>query len=127
DYEREKWGWLARWVLRAGERWGVRWAHACIAVSKTIEELILKQHKRAFRIPNGVHRPSSDKGCVEQHGLEPGKYIVQVSRIVPEKRQLDLIRAFSRVKPAGWKLAIVGGAGGSQAYDERVRAEGKDV
>lgn len=127
DYEREKWGPFARLVLRLGERWGVRWSHACIAISRTIEELVHRHDRRAFRIPNGVGRPSESRGCVEQYGLSPGKYFVQVSRIVPEKRQLDLVRAFLLAKIGDWRLAIVGGPGGVDAYDARVRAEGKDV
>src|SRR5690606_9612518 len=78
-------------------------------------------------IPNGVDPPAASVGCVEPYGLTPEKYFLQVSRIVPEKRQLDLIRAFAQTNLDGWRLAIVGGAAGAAAYDARVRAEGKDV
>src|SRR5580658_1185296 len=46
DYEREKWGWFARWVLRLGERLGMRYSHARIAISKTIAALVLAQCQR---------------------------------------------------------------------------------
>ncbi len=45
---------------------------------------------------------------VRDLGLTPGRYVLQVSRLVPEKRQLDLIRAFTIAAPEGWKLALVG-------------------
>jgi glycosyltransferase involved in cell wall biosynthesis len=44
-----------------------------------------------------------------------------VSRIVPEKRQLDLIRAFALAHPPGWKLVLVGGAG-TDRYSREVLA-----
>lgn len=127
DYDREKWGALARLVLRLGERWGVRWSHACIAISKTIEDIVRAYDRPAYRIPNGVDRPAGSHGHVESYGLTARKYFLQVGRIVPEKRQLDLIRAFMRAKREDWRLAIVGGAAGAATYDAKVRAEGKDV
>ena len=56
---------------------------------------------------------------VERYGLMPGQYFLQVSRMVPEKRQLDLIQAYSSVRPRGWKLALVGGLD-SEAYSREV-------
>ena len=41
-------------------------------------------------------------------GLEPGRYVLTVGRLVPEKRQMDLLRAFSEAELSDWKLAIVG-------------------
>ena len=43
DYKREKWGPFGRWVLRLGERVGMRYSHARIAISKSIAELVLAQ------------------------------------------------------------------------------------
>jgi glycosyltransferase involved in cell wall biosynthesis len=39
-----------------------------------------------------------------------------VSRIVPEKRHLDLIDAFARADLVGWKLVLVGGSVHFDAY-----------
>jgi len=127
DYDREKWGPLARFVLRLGERWGARWSNACIAISKTIEQIVLAHDRQAIRIPNGVEPPAASVGCVEPYGLAAGKYFLQVSRLVPEKRQLDLIRAFAQARIEGWRLAIVGGGAGAAAYEQRLRAEAGDA
>jgi glycosyltransferase involved in cell wall biosynthesis len=124
DYDRDKWGPIARAALRFGERMGMRYANARIVISKVIADLVRSRHGQDSElIPNGVVVPELEAGTehVLGFGLEPGKYFLQVSRIVPEKRQLELIEAFRLVRPAGWKLALVGGLGGDN-YSKRVRA-----
>jgi glycosyltransferase involved in cell wall biosynthesis len=70
----------------------------------------------------------NERGLVDRHGLTPQRYIVQVSRLVPEKRQLDLIAAFKAAALPGWKLVLIGGAQGSQRYADLVakQYEGSD-
>ena len=111
DYDREKWSGFARWILRLGERVGMRFSNQCIAISKTTRGIIGKHHNRdSALIPNGVEIPELPATCatVREFDLTPGRYILQVSRFVPEKRQLDLIRAFTSAALPGWKLALVG-------------------
>jgi len=52
----------------------------------------------------------------------PGRVrsLVLVSRMVPEKRHLDLIDAFGRARLDGWKLALVGAADHADVYSRRV-------
>jgi glycosyltransferase involved in cell wall biosynthesis len=129
DYEREKWGPFARWVLRLGERVGMRHSHARIAISKTIADLVLAQYARdSYLVPNGVAavEPRADSEHVRRFGLEPGRFFLQVGRMVPEKRQLDLIRAFASANLQGWKLALVGALDGGR-YSQRVSADAKAV
>jgi glycosyltransferase involved in cell wall biosynthesis len=114
DYDRDKWGSFPKWVLRTGESLGMRCAHARIAISRVIQELIRSKYGRSSDlIPNGSVPVclQTDSGEIERFGLQRGRYFLQVSRIVPEKRQLDLIRAFRLARPPGWKLVLVGGAG----------------
>ena len=104
-------GFCCAYRLRAGEALGMRYADKRIAVSRSIGELITAKYgKPCDVIPNGVvfsdMPQQSDR--VAELGLEPGRYILTVGRLVPEKRQLDLLRAFSSVAIPGWKLAIVG-------------------
>lgn len=111
DYNREKWGWAARTVLKTGEAMGMRFANKRIAISRTIEALVAAKYgKSCDVIPNGVVLPDlpvrTDK--IAALGLEPGRYVLSVGRLVPEKRQLDLLRAFVSAGLDGWKLAIVG-------------------
>jgi len=128
DYEREKWGSLARSVLRAGESLGVRFANRRIAVSRVIADLICSKYgQESDLIPNGVPvtLPSTDTKFVESLGLEPGRYFLQVSRVVPEKRQLDLINAYARAAAPGWKLVLVGGTDAG-AYSRAVESAARD-
>jgi glycosyltransferase involved in cell wall biosynthesis len=124
DYDRDKWGRFARWVLRTGESSGVRYSHARIAISRVISELIRSRYGvESDLIPNGVMPVTlcTASEHVRELGLEPGKYVLQVSRIVPEKRQLDLIQAFKAAQLPGWKLVLVGG-GDSSNYCQEVQA-----
>jgi glycosyltransferase involved in cell wall biosynthesis len=122
DYEREKWGRLARYVLRTGERVGMQYANARIVISRVIAEHVRSKYRReSHQIPNGVAIPTRKPAPneLQRFGLEPGKYFLQVSRMVPEKRQLDLIRAYSTAGPLPWRLALVGKLDGSE-YARRV-------
>lgn len=124
DYERDKWGSFARFVLRAGESFGMRFADARIAISKVISDLVWSKYRRECDlVPNGVVRPEARSGIehVSRYGLVPGRYFLQVSRMVPEKRQLDLIDAFRTARPSNWKLVLVGDLG-RDAYSEKLRA-----
>jgi glycosyltransferase involved in cell wall biosynthesis len=125
DYDRDKWGPFARTVLRTGERAGMRWANARIAISRVIQDLIQHKYGRAAQlIPNGSVpvNPQRETDEIEKFGLQRGRYFLQVSRIVPEKRQLDLIRAFKLAQPPGWKLVLVGGIGTDRYAQEVVAA-----
>jgi glycosyltransferase involved in cell wall biosynthesis len=126
DYLREKWGVAARAVLRLGERFGMTLADERIVISRGLLELARTRYRRdATLIPNGVSEllPLQALGNVAKFGLTPGRYIIQVSRLVPEKRQLDLIAAFNAAALPGWKLLLVGGAHGAQQYADQVRAQ----
>ena len=124
DYDREKWGGFARFILRSGERFGALASQGRIAVSNGIRSSLVEAFgKPTTYIPNGVEIPGPvlDSDFVRALGATPGQYVLQVSRLVPEKRQLDLIEAFRRARLPGWKL-ILAGALTEDAYCARVRA-----
>jgi glycosyltransferase involved in cell wall biosynthesis len=124
DYLREKWHAPARAVLRLGERLGMSFADERIVISRSIHDLASnKYHRNTILIPNGVAdlQPVQSQSLLEKYGLTRHRYVIQVSRLVPEKRQLDLITAFKAAQLPGWKLLLVGGAQGSQRYADLVR------
>jgi glycosyltransferase involved in cell wall biosynthesis len=95
-----------------------------ICISRSIvDEAQRKYHRTAHLIPNGVAdlKPVETTALLEKYSLTRGRYVIQVSRLVPEKRQLDLIAAFKAARLPGWKLILVGGAQGSQRYADMVR------
>ena len=111
DYDRDKWGPFARLVLRAGERLGMKYSNARIVISKVIGDLVRANYGRdSVLIPNGVsiHEPSADTDQLSRHGLRAGRYFLHVGRMVPEKRQLDLIKAYRSLLPGDWQLVIAG-------------------
>jgi glycosyltransferase involved in cell wall biosynthesis len=123
DYQRQKWGRGAKFVLRFGESMGMRFAHRRIAISHGIRRLVLEKYGLdAAYIPNGVIMPAAAarSGTLEKFGLSPGRYVLLVSRLVPEKRHEDLIQAFANAGVPGWKLALVGGADHPDEYSTRV-------
>ena len=58
DYNRAKWGFLARQMLRAGEGWGVNAAHRVIAVSPSMADYLRERYPQSREkvryIPNGA-------------------------------------------------------------------------
>jgi len=118
DYDRQKWGGFAKWVLRTGEKLGARFAHSMITVSRTIRELMREKHAiTAEYIPNGVVLPEKIPSgpVLEKFGLTKGRYVLAVGRLVPEKGFHDLIGAFSR-SGSDWQLALVGDADHEDSY-----------
>lgn len=123
DYDREKWSGPAKFILRTGERLGVLFSDARIVISGVIRDLVKRKYGRdSDCIPNGVEiRAAVGPGeTLARFGLEAGRYLVNVSRMVPEKRHLDLIKAFDRAALDGWKLVLVGDLSADDAYIRQV-------
>lgn len=50
DYDRQKWGFVAKKILLLGERWAVRYANEVIVISEVINQLIQKNMVAMMRI-----------------------------------------------------------------------------
>ncbi|NBP78935.1 MAG: glycosyltransferase, partial [Proteobacteria bacterium] len=122
DWQREKWGKAAAWVLKQCEGPAAHFPDKTIVVSKTLCEHFKKTHgvDTAY-IPNGtmLPQPRAPKK-LPTLGLEPGKYILFVGRLVPEKGVHFLCEAFSKID-TDMKLALVGGLSFSQDYVNLLR------
>ncbi|HDN9008415.1 TPA: glycosyltransferase family 4 protein, partial [Aeromonas veronii] len=127
DYDRQKWGALAKWVLRLGERWAVRYASEVIVISEVINEAIRRQYDRqdAHLIYNGVKRvelPAVDKRelTLARFGLTAGSYLVAVGRFVEEKGLHDLIAAYRQLDTE-MPLVLVGDTDHPTPYSEHLQ------
>jgi glycosyltransferase involved in cell wall biosynthesis len=123
NYDNEKWGWPARAILRLGERAGMMFANARIAVSHGLARRMEDAYGVPLKmIPNGIPRARkvASTATLQAFGLQPKRYVLMVARIDEQKRQLDLIDAFGRIDRRGWKLAIAGAADHSGAYARSV-------
>lgn len=124
DYDRQKWGRLARKVLKAGERMGAKYANEVIAISQVIADILQREYGRSSNlIFNGVGKPVIPSSTTYLHslGLEPGRYAVAVGRFVKEKCFDQLITAFSATKQDGYKLAIAGDADHDDQYSRSLK------
>lgn len=113
DYDRDKWGILAKAVLKLGERMGCKFADDIIVISEVIQDLIARKYHRYERVHliyNGVPEPEicDYPEYFEELGIEKGKYVLGMCRFVPEKNLHHLIEAFKKLEAKGCKLVLAG-------------------
>lgn len=125
DYRRAKWGFVARQMLRLGERFALRSAHCLIAVSPSLTERLRAAYPavatRIRFIPNGVPElPAASGGALARLGLTPRGFILAIGRLVPEKGLHDLVDAHERAGDPR-TLVIVGGADHESSYAKQLR------
>ena len=101
DYDRDKWGFAAKTMLRLGERMGCMFANEVIVISEVINDLLVRKYGRrdCHLIYNGVPAPDkvADTDYLNSLGVEPCKYVFAMGRFVPEKNFHQLIRAFAAI------------------------------
>jgi glycosyltransferase involved in cell wall biosynthesis len=109
DWQRAKWGRVARWYLRFSERLAVRFCHGLISDSQEVMNYYRQTYGGASScIAYGIReRPSAESGVLERFGLRTRDYVLFVGRLVPENNVHHLIGAFEKTK-TDKKLVIVG-------------------
>lgn len=125
NYEHKKWGFFARHLLKLSERIAFRTADKVIFVNRFQMEKSLKQlGGKACYIPNGIPsvKPAFESSYISQLGLEPGKYVLSVGRITPEKGFDCLLKAYARIPRPGYKLVIAGGVEAESSYGDGLKA-----
>lgn len=103
DYDRDKWGFAAKTMLKFGERMGCMFADKVIVISEVIQNLIAEKYGRrndVHLIYNGVPEPDicDYPEYFNELGIEKGNYILGMCRFVPEKNLHHLIEAFMKMK-----------------------------
>ena len=113
DWQRDKWGKLASGSILLGEKAAVLYAHKMVVVSEALQSYFRQTYEiDSVYIPNApAVYAASDRNFAwgKSLGLEQGRYIVFLGRLVPEKCPELLIQAFQALQPSGWKLVLVGG------------------
>jgi glycosyltransferase involved in cell wall biosynthesis len=127
DHQREKWRGLGARIILQGEREMVKHAAQVVTVNKSLVKYYRDRYGiDAALLPNGIHPVSDtftpDRATLGKFGLEPGKFIVMISRLVPEKRHGDAIAAFARVN-TDCKLVIVGEGNQSDGYVDSIKQQ----
>lgn len=129
DYDREKWGRMAKFALRLGERMGAYGSNGIIVISQVIANIIKSKYGRSsYLIFNGVNKPEKSKNTdyVDSLDLQPQKYVVALGRFVKEKGFDLLIEAFRRLGNSDYKLVIAGDADHEDAYSMSLKALAKE-
>ncbi|MBR5087253.1 MAG: glycosyltransferase family 4 protein [Muribaculaceae bacterium] len=131
DYDRQKWGRMAKAALKLGEKQQARYSNHIIAISHVIVDILKRRYNRFKNVSiiyNGVNSPvkSTATDYIESLGLQPGKYIMTMGRIVPEKRFDWLIEAFQRARFNGYKLVIVGDSDHNDMYSNQFKKMARD-
>ena len=113
DYDRDKWGFAAKTMLKLGERMGCRFADHVIVISDVIRRLIAARCGRTEHVHliyNGVPEPEicDYPEYFEELGIEKGKYVLGMCRFVPEKHLHDLVNAYARIGRTDIKLVLAG-------------------
>ena len=137
DWRRDKWSPAARAAIRGGLWCGMKCAAQVTAVSASLAAELERQYHRPVRfVPNAA--PACEPVEVRmlpQWRLTPGRYLLHVGRIVPEKRLDLLLRSWKQaggkahgkpsvgIDPDGWKL-VVAGQWDDSDYGRACRAAG---
>ncbi|WP_455673056.1 glycosyltransferase family 4 protein [Phocaeicola sp.] len=112
DYDRDKWGFAAKTMLKLGERMGTMFANEVIVISEVINDILVRKYGRrdCHLIYNGVPQPEICEypEYFKELGIEKGKYVLGMCRFVPEKNLHHLVEAFSKIDAKGCKLVLAG-------------------
>lgn len=127
DYERNKWGMFAKFILKTGERMAVLFADHIIVISDKVKNDIYSKYGRirnVHLIYNGVNkaRIMEPANYISTLGLKSRRYILALGRFVEEKGFDNLIDAYigSRVS-CDYSLVIAGDADHETKYSQALK------
>lgn len=122
DWFDTKWSPVAKWYLRFGELSALYFPHRTVVISHVLQKFCKNAFGRdTVYIPNGADVPGpqgSDE--IEKLGLVPGRYLLGVGRLVPNKAYDVAIEAYRDVK-SDLPFVIAGDAFHSDAYLMRLK------
>jgi glycosyltransferase involved in cell wall biosynthesis len=123
DWERPKWGALARIGLRVSAVACIRWADEVIIDNHPSIEYFARRFGFTGRyVPYGANRDRpTATDYIRELGLEPDRYILFVGALVADKGPDLLIDAYRRLE-TDLPLVIVGDSAFASDYLERVRS-----
>lgn len=137
DYDRDKWGFVAKTALKTGEWLGCKFANHTMVISNVIRELIAKRcncTKNVSLVYNGVSSPTlcHEPEYFAELGIKEGKYVLGMCRFVPEKHLHDLVSAYVRLKdsgkiPADIKLVLAGDTDFEDEYSLGLKKQAREA
>jgi glycosyltransferase involved in cell wall biosynthesis len=122
DWQRKKWGKIARSALKLCEWTSARLPNATVVVSRTLQEHYRSRFsKDCAYVPNGTRIRERQIGTyLGSIGLQPNHYVLFLGRFSPEKNCDLLIAAFEKLATP-MKLVLAGGSSHTDEYVHRLR------
>lgn len=103
EYKREKWGSLAKWILKISEALAVKYADVVVADNKGIQDYVTEIYHRPSTLicyggDHTIRSLDSDfvRETLARYGLVKRQYAISVCRIEPENNSAIVLDAFSR-------------------------------
>lgn len=130
DYDRKKWGWLAKTMLRLGEWCQAKFSKEVIVISQVISDIIATKYNRINTrlIYNGVNIPEKADSTeyISSLGLRSKKYILALGRFVEEKGFHHLINAWNELEnKEEYSLVIAGDSDHEDWYSAMLKSLAK--
>lgn len=132
DYEREKWGLFAKFILKTGERMAVLFADRIIVISDKVKNDVASKYGRTddvYLIYNGVNKAHiiESASYISTLGLESRGYILALGRFVEEKGFHNLIDAYlESAAKDHYPLVIAGDADHATKYSIALKKKAKN-
>jgi glycosyltransferase involved in cell wall biosynthesis len=124
EWDRAKWGRLAKWVFHSGAKWTARFGTRMVYDSREIERRWLEEfHVDGTFIPYGGDTPGA---LPVVDGLVHRGYILVVARFVPENTVPEFLEA-ARELSQSWPIVIVGSSGYGGVLDDQARTLSQSI
>jgi glycosyltransferase involved in cell wall biosynthesis len=123
DWQRPKWGKVARLAFRLSFPMAARFADEIISDNVQVQDLFRAKYDRETPLVGygADHVKPTTCDALTQFGLEPKRYILQVAALVPDKGVHVLVEAYERLE-TDLRLVIVGDTPYMTAYRARVQS-----
>ena len=125
DWERPKWGWFAKKVLKLSARMTARLADCTITDNLVSQKLYRELFDLSTQyIPYGAYvTEEKETDELAQFGLTKDGYFLYVGRLIPDKGCHVLVKAFQKVR-TDKKLVLVGGNPYFPEYIRQLKSTG---
>ncbi len=122
EWQRSKWGPLGKAYYRACAWLAARMPIEIVTDARVIQDYYRSTYGRETHFfPYGTDlEPLADDGTLARLGLEPGRYVLYVSRLEPENNAHVVIEAYADVRTE-LTLAVVGDAPYADDYIGRIK------
>ncbi len=127
DWRRQKWGRLAQILLRAAEYPSTHFPHHLFVLSGILQDYYRERRGRDSEVlPPGIEiSENGPRKSLEGLGIEQGKYVLFLNRIMPEKGCHYLLDAFSRIE-TNCRLVVAGDNSQEPDYFKKLMRDYRD-